>query len=91
LAAQKVPFFTQHFRQFEMSLFHNSFRRKMFCLLPGNQVEALVGVSLRGEKVNEHFSVHVVEGVDVHPEGVGHARHVQPERLKQRQKINVLA
>ena len=65
--------------------FRSEIRRK-FCL----SRKPLVGVSLWREEVYQDFPVHVVEGVDVHAEGLGHARHVQSERLKQCQKINVL-
>jgi hypothetical protein len=40
--------------------------------------------------VYENLPVHVVESVDVHAQGLGHARHVQPKRLEKRQEVNVL-
>ena len=52
--------------------------------------QRLVRVSLWCEKVDENFPVHVVEGRDVHAQGLGHARHVKPERLKKCQEVNVL-
>ena len=36
---------------------------------------------LRGEHVEEHVPVHVVEGVDVHAHGLGHAAQIHAERL----------
>ena len=44
----------------------------------------------RGEQPEEHVPVLVVQGGDVHAEGVRHAVEVEAEGLQQRQEVDLL-